>query len=45
MTSIDDKYNNTYHRKIKMNGVNSSTYIDSDVENNEKHPEFKIGNH
>ena len=35
MTSIDDKYNNTYHRQIKMNGVNSSIYIDFDVE---KHP-------
>ena len=32
--------NNTYHRKFKMTPVDlkSSTYIDFNVENNEKYP-------
>ena len=47
MINLDDKYNNTYHRKIKMKpiGVNSSKYIDFDVENNETDLKFKVGNH
>ena len=47
MINLDDKYNNTYHKKIKMKpiGVNSSKYIDFDVENNETDLKFKVGNH
>ena len=40
LNEIVDEYNNTYHRTIKMRPVNvkSSTYIDFDVENNDKDP-------
>ena len=39
------KYNNTYHRIIKMKPVDikSSTYIDSNKEINDKDPKYKIG--
>ena len=42
---IVNKYNNTYHRTIKMKPtyVKSSTYIDSSKEINDKDPKFKIG--
>ena len=35
---IINKYNNTYHRTIKMKpiDINSSTYIDFGTENNDK---------
>ena len=44
---LDDivrKYNNTYHRTIKMTPVDvkSSTYIDSSKELNDEDPKFKI---
>ena len=47
---LDDKvnkYNNTYHRKIKMKPLDSkaSTYIDFDVESNDKNQKFKVGDH
>ena len=45
---LDDmvnKYNNTYHRTIKMKpiGVKSNTYIDSSKKNSDKDPKFNIG--
>ena len=45
---LDDKvnkYNNTYHRKIKMKliDVKSSTYVDSSKETHDKDPKFEIG--
>ena len=42
---IVNKYNNTYHSKIKMKPVDvkSNTYIDSSKEINNKDPKFKIG--
>ena len=45
MTYIVNKYNNTYHRTIKINPVDvkSSTYIVSSKELNDKDPKFKIG--
>ena len=45
LDDIVNKYNNTYHRtiKIKSTGVKSSTYIDSSKEINNKDPKFKIG--
>ena len=45
LDNIVNKYNNTYHRKIKMKPVDvkSSTDIDFDKENNEKDPKFKVG--
>ena len=38
------KYNNTYHSAIKIKPVDvkSRTYIDLDIENNDKAPKFKI---
>ena len=47
---LDDivrKYNNTYHRSIKMKPVDvkDNTYIDFKKEVNDKDPKFKIGDH
>ena len=44
---IVDKFNNKYNRTIKIKAVdtNSSTYIDFDVENNNKDPKFQVSNH
>ena len=44
LDDIVDKYNNTYHRTIKMKPVNvkSSTYVDSSKEINNEDPKFKI---
>ena len=47
MDKLDDiinKYNNTYHRILKMKpvGVESSIYIDFDKENNNEDPKFKV---
>ena len=41
-----NRYNNTYHRKIKMKPVDVkfNTYIDSSKEINDKGPKCKIGN-
>ena len=42
LADIVNEYNNTYHStvKIKPFDVKSSTNIDFDVENNDKHPKF-----
>ena len=42
-----NKYNNTYHRTIKMKpfDVKSSTYIDFNEKNNEIGPKFKVSDH
>ena len=42
---IVNKYNNTYHRTIKMKlvDVTPSMYIDFDKENNKEFPKFKVG--
>ena len=47
LADIVRKYNNTYHNTIKMKPVNVkiSTYIDFGIENNEKDPKFKVGDH
>ena len=47
---LDDivrKYNNTYHRSIKMKpiDVKDNTYIDFKKEVNDKNPKFKVGYH
>ena len=46
LDDIVNKYN-TYHRRIKMKPVDvkSSTYINSDKENNKERPTFKVGDH
>ena len=45
LDDIVNKYNNTYHRTIKMKVVDikPSTYIDSSKEINDEDPKFKIG--
>ena len=42
---IVNKYNNTYHRTIKMESVDvkPSVYIDFNKENNKEGPKFKVG--
>ena len=44
LDDIVNKYNNTYHRTIKMKPVDvkTSTYIDSSKQINNKDPKFKI---
>ena len=47
---LDDivyEYNNTYHSTIKMKpvDVNSSSYIDFGIENNEKSLKFEVGDY
>ena len=45
LDDIFNKYDNTYHRTIKMKPVDvkSNTYINSSKEINDKDPKFKIG--
>ena len=47
LDDIVDKYNNTYHRTIKMKPVyvKSSSYINFNKENDKKGPKFKVGDH
>ena len=46
LDDIVNKYNNTYHRTIKMKPVDvkRSIYIDFNRENNKEGPKFKVGN-
>ena len=45
LDNIVNKYNNTYHRTIKLKtaDVKPSTYINSSKRINKKNPKFKIG--
>ena len=47
LDDIATKYNNTYHRTIKMKpiDVKDNTYINIDKEVNDKDPKFKVGDH
>ena len=44
---IVDKYNNKFYRTIKMKPVNvkSDSYAEYNIDSNEKHPKFKVGDH
>ena len=44
---IVHEYNNKYHKTIEIKpvDVNSSTYSDFGVKNNEKDPEFEVADH
>ena len=44
LADIVNEYNDTYHSTIKMKSVDieSSTYIDYDVQNKGKHHNFKV---
>ena len=45
LSNIVDEFNNAYHKttRLKVLDVKPSIYIDSDVENNDKDPKFKVG--
>ena len=45
LDNIIDKYNDTYNRTIKLKptDINTRTYIDYDVENNDNDSKFKVG--
>ena len=47
LVDIVNKYNNTYHRTIKLkpSSVNDYTYIDFIKEINNKNPKFKVGDY
>ena len=47
LDDIVDKYNNTYHRTIKMKpiGVKNDSFAEYNEESNQKDPKFKIGDH
>ena len=47
LDDIVDKYNNTYHNRIKINpiDVRSNSYAGYNVGSNAKNAKFKIGNH
>ena len=47
LDNIVNKYNNAYHRTIKMKpiDVKFNTYIDSSKEGNDEDPKFKVGDH
>ena len=47
LNDIVNENNNSYHStiKLKLIAVKSSTYIDFDVENNDKDPKFEVSDH
>ena len=47
LDDIVNKYNNLYHRTIKIKPVDvkNNIYIDSNKEVNDKDPKFQVGNH
>ena len=47
LDDILNKYNNTYHRTIKVKpiDVKDNTYVNIDQEVNDKDPKFKVGDH
>ena len=47
LDDIVNKYNNIYHRTIKIKPVDvkPSTYIDFGIKNNERDPKFEDGEH
>ena len=47
LDDIVNKYNNKYHRTIKMKptDIKSSIYVDFNKENNKEGPKFKVGDY
>ena len=47
LDDIVKEYSNTYHTSIKMKPVDvkNNTYIDFQIEINNKDPKFKVGDH
>ena len=46
LNDIVDKYNNKYHKTIKMKAIDvkSDSFAEYNEESNEKNPKFKVGN-
>ena len=44
---IVDKYDNAYHRSIKMKPINvkSNSYAEYNIDSKKKRPKFQVGNH
>ena len=47
LNNIVDKYNNAYHKTIKMKpiDVKSGSYAECNADSNAEDPKFKIGDH
>ena len=47
LDDIVDKYNNTYHKTMKLKSIDviSDFYDECNVYSNEKDPKFQVGNH
>ena len=47
LDNIVDKYNNTYHKNIKMKpiDVEDDSFAEYNEQSNEKDPKFKVGDH
>ena len=47
LNDIVNKYNNTYHKPIKVKpiDVKSDSFAEYNEESNEKDPKFKVGDH
>ena len=47
LNDVVDKYNNTYHKTIKMKpiDVKSDSFAEYNEESNEKDPKFKVNGH
>ena len=47
LDDIVNKYNNTFHRTIKMklNDIKSDSYAEYNVDSNEKQPKLRFGDH
>ena len=47
LDNTENKYNNTYHRTIKMKPPDGkdNTYINTDKEVNHKNPKFHVSDH
>ena len=45
LDGIVDKYNNRFYRTIKIVDVKSDFYAEYNIDSNEKHPKFKVGDH
>ena len=47
LDDLVDKYNNTYHKTIKMKPINvkDDSFAEYNEKSNEKNPKFKVGDH
>ena len=47
LDDLVDKYNNTYHKTIKMKPINvkDDSFAEYNEKSNEKDPKFKVGDH